>query len=112
MFNTRKSLIVAVLTAAVGAGYVAGSIAHSPSATAQALTVPVAPMNMARDKRKDIHLIYMAARHLRMAAKILARGEREYGGHRVAALEATRHALEQCKAAIMFVRHHHPNNGH
>lgn len=112
MFNTRKSLIVAVLAAAVGVGYVAGSIAHSRSASAQALTVPVAPINMARDKRKDIHLIYMAARHLHMAAKILARGEREYGGHRVAALADTRHALEQCKAAIMFLRHHHSRHGH
>lgn len=111
MFNTRKSLMVAVLSAAVGAGYVIGSVAHSRSTTAQAITVPVSPINMARDKRKDIHLIVMAARHLRQAAKILARGEREYGGHRVAALKATRMALEQCRAAVMFVRHHHPNNG-
>jgi hypothetical protein len=110
MFNLRKSLVVAVLTAAVGAGYVVGSIAHSPSSTAQAITVPVAPINMARhrrDHRSDLRVIYMAAKHLKKAAKILRRGEKEYGGHREAALRYTFEALKECKEAVMAARHRH-----
>ncbi|MGC8559346.1 MAG: hypothetical protein ACP5O1_01555 [Phycisphaerae bacterium] len=109
MFNLRKSLVVAVLTAAVGAGYVVGSIAHSTSSTAQAITVPVAPINMAhgRDHRNDLRVIFMAAKHLRKAAKILRRGEKEYGGHREAALRYTFEALKECKEAVMVSRHRH-----
>ncbi len=111
MFTSRKPLVIVTLTAAMGAGFIAGNIFNSQSRTAQAVTVPVAPITMMTDKRKDIHLIFMAARRLHMAAKILARGEAEYGGHRVAALAATRQALEQCKAAAIFVKTHHPRHG-
>ena len=112
MFNPRKSLVVAVLTAAVGAGYVVGSISHSASSTAQAITVPVAPINMGRHHgghkdRNDLRVIYMAAKHLKKAAKILRRGEKEYGGHREAALRYTFEALKECKEAVMAARHRH-----
>jgi uncharacterized membrane protein len=111
MFTLRKPLVVVALTAAVGVGFVAGASFNGRSTSVQAITVPVAPVPMMADKRKDIHRIVLAARHLARAAKVLRYGEKEYGGHRVAALRATREALMQCKAAIMFVRHHHPNHG-
>ncbi len=111
MLTTRKPLIIAAFSAAMGVGFVAGAMINGQSTAAQAVTVPVAPITMMKDKRKDIHLIIMAARRLHMAAKILARGEAEYGGHRVAALTATRQALEQCKAAAIFVKTHHPVHG-
>lgn len=109
MFNLRKSLVVAVLTAAVGAGYVVGSIAHSTSSTAQAITVPVAPINMARHRGhhrgpNKLRVIYMAAKHLKKAAKILRRGQKVYGGHREAALRYTFEALKECKEAIQAAR--------
>ncbi len=112
MYTLRKPVLALALAAAAGVGYVASSAIHAPATSAEAITMPVAPASMAMtDKKKDIHLIFMAGRRLHFAARILSRGEKEYGGHRVAALAATREALEQCKAAILFVRANHPPHG-
>jgi hypothetical protein len=46
--------------------------------------------------------IHAAIRHLEQAKAALEKAAHDFGGHRVKALEAVNHALEECHAALEY----------
>lgn len=96
------------LAGTLGAGIVAGSVLSTGGASmVRADANDVAPQGHHRDHRKDLRIIFISGKHLRIAAKVLGRGEAEYGGHRVAAIHLIEQARGELKEAAEFVRAHH-----
>jgi len=82
---------------------IVGFLVLSGAPKAQPAPTPVpAAVAAAPEPHPEIHA---AIHHLEEAKKNLEAAAHDYGGHRVKALEATNHALEECHAALEFDRH-------
>jgi len=97
----RTFIAFAAVLAILGSLVIIGALKAQPSPAptpAAAMAAPTPAPEPHPEIRAAIH-------HLEEAKKNLEAGAHDFGGHRVKALEATNHALEECRAALEFDRH-------
>jgi hypothetical protein len=100
MYTFRKSALAVMFAAAIGGGFIAGTIVNAPSPAVQAQAVGTTPTGHKFPPK--LRILFFAGRHLHTANRILRRGKPIYGGHRAAAMKLIVQARLQLKEAAEF----------
>ncbi len=102
MPRIKKSFVVVGLAASLAVAFAAGTLVNAPSTTAQAQVNGGNPNHHGRERHgvigRGMHL-------LKRAVKVLSHGAHDFGGHREQAIDLTKQAIAQLRAAMKFDHH-------